>query len=289
MRRRLSGHLALLLIAGSSLAGCVQATRHSNTMVFGTNTTFGLSAGQDVGGIPSVTVGYRRQEAVIMPLVANTSDNGTYQTPCNIEGMPPLLPGQMNPCLLIGLSGRGSIDTYSVLASFGAEFGGSGTQANASGNLAQFFSTGIAAQNLAIRGGAALVAASDSATAQATSTLDPGVAAALASGDVRAAIGGGITTLNTTLDQVVARYQQTADAAALAAEIDAFESAAGINPAVGVYAEAGCSRPELVGADAAKAAAARTACLAKARAAYATVPTERLQAALQQRQNGGAR
>jgi hypothetical protein len=145
MRRRFSRNLALILIAGVGLGGCVQATRHSNTMVFGTNTVFGINAGQDVSGIPSVTVGFRRQEAVVMPLVANVADNGSYQTPCNLQAMPPVGQNQMNPCLLVGLSGRGSIDTYSVLASFGANFQGSGGNATASGGLAQFFSTGIAA------------------------------------------------------------------------------------------------------------------------------------------------
>jgi hypothetical protein len=255
-------------------------------MVFGTNTTFGLSAGQDVSGIPSFTVGYRRQEAVVMPLVANTADNGSYQEPCNIQNMPPLLADQMNPCLLVGVSDRGSIDTYSVLASFGAQFRGSGTQANASGGLAQFFSTGIAAQNLAIRGGAALVAASDSATAEAYSGLDAEVAAALTNSEVIEGVRTGSADLRTTLGQIGARYQQTADPASLAAEIDAFEAAAGINPATGIYAETGCSRPDLVGTDAPKATAARAACLGKIRDAYGSTPLARLQAALQQR-NGG--
>lgn len=42
-------------------------------------------------------------------------------------------------------------DSYSVFASFGAKFSGgvTGTEAKASGGLAQFFATGIAAQKLA--------------------------------------------------------------------------------------------------------------------------------------------
>jgi hypothetical protein len=164
MRRRFRRNLAFLLIAGASLGGCVQATRHSNTMVFGTNTAFGLTAGQDVSGIPSVTVGYRRQEAVVMPLVANTQDNGSYQTPCPVGDIPDSYLGSIPPCLLVARYGN-AIDTYSVLASFGARFGGSArtTDASGSGGLAQFFSTGIAAQFLAINGGAALVAISEAA------------------------------------------------------------------------------------------------------------------------------
>jgi hypothetical protein len=194
MRRRLSRHLALLLIAGASLGGCVQATRHSNTMVFGTNTTFGLSAGQDVSGIPSMTVGYRRQEAVVMPLVANAGDNGNYQTPCQIALAGMLAPGEMHPCILVGRDGS-KIDTYSVLASFGAQFEGDGTQGTAGGGLAQFFSTGVAAQALAVRGGAALVATGRAAERQNAQEVAPALSALLNSPEVTTATNTRATSL----------------------------------------------------------------------------------------------
>jgi hypothetical protein len=124
-------------------------------MVFGTNTVFGIDAGQNVNGVPSVTVGYRRQEAVVMPLVANTTDNGTFQVPCDVGGAAELTSAGMHPCILVGRRGN-SIDTYSVLASFGARFNGSGT-GTAGGQLAQYFATGLAAQALAISGGADIV------------------------------------------------------------------------------------------------------------------------------------
>jgi hypothetical protein len=137
-------------------------------MFFGTNTNFGISAGQDVSGIPSVTVGYRRQEGVLMPLVANQKDDGTGRpTPCAVypaaSGV--IRPGELPPCFLVGKH-EGAIDTYSVLASFGAEFTANGANATAGGGLAQFFATGLAAQALAIRGGPALVAVGDAAKAQ---------------------------------------------------------------------------------------------------------------------------
>ena len=68
--RKAAAVTALALLA----AGCVQATRHSNTMYFGTNTTFGIKAGAATGETPKVIVGYDRQEAVILPLVANTAE-----------------------------------------------------------------------------------------------------------------------------------------------------------------------------------------------------------------------
>lgn len=281
MRRRFRRNLAFLLIAGASLGGCVQATRHSNTMVFGTNTAFGIVAGQDATGIPSVTVGYRRQEAVVMPLVANTQDNGSYQMPCDIEMMGPVAQGQMNPCLLVALSGRGAIDTYSVLASFGADFSGSGTNPNASGTLAQFFSTGIAAQNLAMRGGAALVAASDSATVSASNELDPAVAAALSSPAVVTATTEATTALATTLDQIVVRYRAAPDPAAFVQRVAAFETAAGIAETSGFALMRRCNREALTGTDAARAQAEMAACLARARPTYQLVQQQRLQRGLE--------
>lgn len=170
MRRRFHQQLALCgcLVA---LSGCVQATRHSNTMLFGTNTTFGIKAGATTGQTPEVVVGYDRQEAVIMPLVANTAaeEGKNLLVPCDLEGA--TVPGeQVHPCSMVGVSkGPGGTfiqDSYSVLASFGAQFGGSvgADGQKASGGLAQYFATGVAAQILAATGGAAVVATGPSAT-----------------------------------------------------------------------------------------------------------------------------
>lgn len=175
MRRRFLGnHLALALIAAT--AACT-TPQHSNALIFGTNTSFGLNVGQNATGTPSIQVGYNRQEAVFMPLVANARyDANGVPTPCDVypgrnyqptgaavvngQSVP-----QVPPCFLVGQNG-GSLDSYSVLASFGAQFSANGTTPSASGGLAQFFATGIAAQLLAIRGGPALVA-----TGQAAATV----------------------------------------------------------------------------------------------------------------------
>jgi hypothetical protein len=145
-------------------------------MVFGTNTVFGIEAGQSASGVPAVTVGYKRQEAVIMPLVANAEDDGRLQKPCDLSGGIKLEPGRPHPCLLVGSDGN-KIDTYSVLASFGAQFDANGGTATAGGGLAQFFSTGVAAQALALRGGAALVATGEAAEKQDAAAVAPALAA----------------------------------------------------------------------------------------------------------------
>lgn len=181
-----------LFIALALLAGCGSTPHHTNVMVFGTNTKFGLDASVNpAGGTPDFTVGYKRQEVVWMPLLANQSFPPTpVQCPnkcdtvsptkktaceeqCTAERLAPR-PGKCGStnCMFVGAdstaNGEGSNDTrkdtYSVLASFGAEFGGratgsggQGTSASGSGGLAQFFATGLAARDLANRGGARLV------------------------------------------------------------------------------------------------------------------------------------
>jgi len=143
-------------------------TRHSNTLVFGTNTSFGLTAGTSAANVPSVSVGYQRQEAVVMPLVANVKDVGGVLQPCDISPAIAVGDGGADtpPCMLVGRRDK-SLDTYSVLGSFGATFGASGAKGEAQGGLAQYFATGLAAQLLATRGGAALVATGEAAEASA--------------------------------------------------------------------------------------------------------------------------
>jgi hypothetical protein len=175
MRSELFRRAAAITLLSAGLGACVQATRHSNTMLFGTSTQFGIRAGQSATSVPEINVGYARQEAVVMPLVANTSDNGTYQTPCNVSAGIPAPPAGLvvHPCLLVAVNGKAQ-DSYSVLASFGAQFDGS-VQAGGTGvkgGLAQYFATGVAAQMLAISGGASVVAVGDAATAAAAREID---------------------------------------------------------------------------------------------------------------------
>ncbi|HVH48588.1 MAG TPA: hypothetical protein VM760_01745 [Sphingomicrobium sp.] len=181
MHRRSIAYLAALSVV-PLLGGCVQATRHSNLMVFGTNTSFGLKVGTAPNQVPSVVVGYDRQEAVLMPLLANTVDlqnaaaKQNLLSPCPVS--PSGVPVQNHPCLFAARRGD-AVDAYSVLASFGANFegGNSATNATAKGGLAQYFSTGMAAQILALTGGASVVAVGKAAEKSAETAPDTAAAA----------------------------------------------------------------------------------------------------------------
>ncbi|RPH48566.1 MAG: hypothetical protein EHM85_16675 [Desulfobacteraceae bacterium] len=141
---------ALVLSVVIIISGC-RTPHHTNTLIFGTNTKFAIDIEADPTGNPNLTIGYKRQEAVWMPLLANSDNNGT---PMN------------NTALLFkGQQGTADQDTYSVLASFGATFSGGstmgietqGAKVSTEGGLAQFFATGLAARKLAEAGGSRLV------------------------------------------------------------------------------------------------------------------------------------
>lgn len=182
----------ILAVSLPALAGCVQATRHSNTMVFGTNTSLAARIGQSVAQVPEVSVGYSRQEAVIMPLLANTGDRGGRNgvlSPCSALVTPTPTPTptppptelpktneQPHPCKFVAtntsLGGISFQDSYSVLASFGANIkarspGDSTKNSEIGVGIAQYFATGVAAQFLAANGGAAVVSVSQGATESA--------------------------------------------------------------------------------------------------------------------------
>lgn len=209
MSGRRNGRVAKLACSAAlvlALSGCVQATRHSNAIVFGTNTSLGVNVGAGSTSVPGINIGYNRQEAVFMPLLANTRDQaelidsrnrqvGALQpllSPCNIDPTDIVRTVQSrsggvttsdevrtqtnqldsqqlsdfarsasaNPCLFVARSydSQGRIersDAYSVLASFGGRAGGAeGQSPNATIGIAQYFSTGVAAQILAKNGGA---------------------------------------------------------------------------------------------------------------------------------------
>lgn len=182
---RYSGGIAL----GSVLALAACAAPHNDVLIFGTNTKFAVdvSASAATGGVPELTVGYKRQEAVWMPLIVNARDSKVggeiaktldhnYQS-CKSAADQVSDPEDKQEALAacradlaegikyVGTSGgSGSLnietrsgagtyndrDAYSVFASFGATFGaegGTGT-AEAQGGIAQFFATGVAAQRL---------------------------------------------------------------------------------------------------------------------------------------------
>ena len=232
MRGRSHGQLAALIALAATMGGCVQATRHSNTMLFGTNTHFGIRAGTATGNVPEVNVGYSRQEAVVMPLVANTSDDGTVQKPCPIADPPAFVTGEgeVHPCVLVGV--RGQIrDSYSVLASFGAKFNGSAKgDAAAEGRLAQYFATGVAAQMLAFNGGASVVALGEAAARSAENPPSEGALQAFLAGDPVAAAAGAKAREDyfEFRERLLAKVRLT-PTDEIEARIDAFEKAATVD------------------------------------------------------------
>lgn len=171
-RNRRSVIIGATAIAAAALSGCTSTLRHTNLLVFGTNTTGGLEVGTNTNQIPRILFGYTRQELVLMPLLANTrvtdGAGGHKLIPCGLE---PATAGQDRPqvvpegCKFIGRAGGadGMSDTYSVLASFGAGVHADGRTngAAAGGKVAQYFATGLAARALAENGGAAVIATGD--------------------------------------------------------------------------------------------------------------------------------
>jgi len=141
----------ILAVAAGLIAGCGSTPRHTNTLIFGTNTKVAFDVGPDPTGVVSVTLGYKRQEAVWMPLLANKgkfTDSESQSADCG--------PANSTDCHFRGDDKR---DAYSVLASFGADFSGEGQGTNVKGaaGIAQYFATGLAARLLAQKGGADLV------------------------------------------------------------------------------------------------------------------------------------
>lgn len=231
MHRRLYAHLASLAMLPALAGGCVQMTRHSNMMIFGTNTVVGIRAGVNATSVPEVAIGYTRQEAVVLPLVANVAESSSdpkQLIPCNPGNAVTVTGPQsdergflVHPCSLVGINGK-ALDSYSVLASFGGKFTVShdGKTADASGGVAQYFATGIAAQTLALNGGAAVVAGGDAAaaaTGRATvlatneATPDEVAAAAVKTQDYAAAVAPLLVKIR--------------GSASLAREFDKFEAA----------------------------------------------------------------
>lgn len=159
-----SALLALAIAAG--LTGC-QTPKHSDLLVFGTNTQFGVSVSTDATSNPGANIGYKRQELVLMPLFVNARDSNLI--------LP--FPGSFPEGKYTGTDGTNpqKSDTYSVLASFGAK-GKGDTTGKAEVSLAQTFATGLAARTLAFAG-AALVNTGDKAAETAPETAKAAAAA----------------------------------------------------------------------------------------------------------------
>lgn len=171
--------------AALSLGAC--AASHNDVLVFATQTKVALDvSASPAQGVPSFTLGYKREEGVWMPLVINgqqslllnrpeTCDPNTrkcYSVPASVldsfkecaKSRPAeiCLGGLMGHVKYVGKADQRS-DTYSVFASFGGDFGASGGGKAA---LAQFFATGIAAQELAKRPEAARALKAEEGNAQ---------------------------------------------------------------------------------------------------------------------------
>ncbi|REG59306.1 hypothetical protein B0G80_2041 [Paraburkholderia sp. BL6669N2] len=141
---------------------CSSTPKHTNTLIFGTNTIIALDVSQSPTGNVGVTLGYKRQEAVWMPLLANDGEVEGNQIPAKCDS---------DDCRsFIGMTGGdghvngpGARDTYSVIATLSGETTGrapvdkTGAEVSAGGSIAQYFATGMAARLLADKGGAALV------------------------------------------------------------------------------------------------------------------------------------
>ena len=172
----------VISILFGSHAGCAlhrDRNPHNDVLVFGTQTKFGadISAPLNTGTLPQINIGYNRAEAVWMPLRPNGPPGTTIVdvrtqneiaaelTACdanlsaviadakdrNRACLATVLPNAKYVSMASGVNNSlgGAdleIDTYSVFASFGVRGNVSGSEA--SGGLAQFFATGIAAQRL---------------------------------------------------------------------------------------------------------------------------------------------
>lgn len=171
MRGTARGNTMMVIAVTLAGAGCSSTPRHSNTLMFGTSTRVALDVSQEPTGSLGFTLGYKRQEAVWMPLLANKNDGGDLvPAECSETGCK-VFQGQAGEG---GAAGKGAVDTYSVLATFsgsasanaespaassGSAAPESRPAARAGGGIAQYFATGLAARLLAARGAAVVNAA----------------------------------------------------------------------------------------------------------------------------------
>ncbi|MFW5661634.1 MAG: hypothetical protein ACOC05_09640, partial [Oceanicaulis sp.] len=210
--------------------GC-ESKPHNDVLVFGTRTVVGVDVSPSPqSGAYDVALGYRREEAVWMPLLANGEKAGAV-TNDGTEGRGeasnggPFYVGRNRTFRNVGGSGdtvtEDRRDAYSVFASLGAEIRGDARstdgEVGAAAGLAQFFATGAAAQALAesqtvntalaIQAAAAALARAEAAeartqAAQATAALD--IAKAREQGQLEA-----------QRSNTVAEWLETADADAI--------------------------------------------------------------------------
>ena len=161
MRISRSHLVVAALIFTVATSGCA-VPQHSNTLLFATNTAVALDVSANATtAAPNITIGYKRQEMAWVPLLANQAGSGNSQRkPADCPAGTAV--SKDDPCVFLGRDGE-SVDAYSVLATFSGTAAASGSggstspSSNASGSIAQFFATGMAARLLAEKGGAQLV------------------------------------------------------------------------------------------------------------------------------------
>lgn len=162
-RRVLKFGCIVMLPFAAGLGGCAQMTRHSNTLVFGTDTTLGVKLGQSASQAPAVEIGYNRQELAFVPVLANTEGDANLD-PCPVASI--------KDCHFRASSGGADKDSYSTIASFGGKAKANGTNTDGNVTVAQYFATGIAAQKLALTGGANIVQAGGNTEAKANAAAN---------------------------------------------------------------------------------------------------------------------
>jgi hypothetical protein len=161
----------LIILAGLlALASGCHTPKHSNALIFATNTKVAFDISYDSKmQQPNITLGFTRQEGVWMPLLANRGPDGLE--PAQPNGICETNKNVARPDDLYQGSDGTNADTYSVLATFkGSGAAKASGTTEMSGSIAQFFATGLAARILAEQGGAALVSTKAPTPGQTLST-----------------------------------------------------------------------------------------------------------------------
>jgi len=189
-------HIAFRIAALGALA-TLGACAHNDVLVFGTETNIGLdiSTTPADGGTPKVNIGYKRTEAVWMPLFVSARGNALNNCTTNSAfGFT-----RSETCTRIKESeasndisklkyqseyteasapGAYRTDAYSVFASLGAKIEGKGGSPSATVGIAQFFATGAAAVNVSEN--TALVTALKATSGEGSASQSDAVKAAAA-------------------------------------------------------------------------------------------------------------
>ena len=172
--------LAMLVCA--ALSGCSMPS-HSNALIFATNTVIALDvSASPTAGAPNITLGYKRQEAAWVPLLANQGSGDPKDRKafgCSRPGQTRETPPAPDPnadyigCVFKGTAATNDSDAYSVMASLegGADISTNPTTGvTTKTSIGQYFATGLAARYLAQKGGAQLVNTKAEAPVDAIST-----------------------------------------------------------------------------------------------------------------------